>query len=195
MADTTLDRISRDFNTDARRYVASLLAMGANRGQVVDKLREKFGVTVSRRSVTAWRNNDAELIALVDELEAIRRDLAPDDNRNPADLLPEPRDRAQDVEDVFALFDDCPAYAELCVRADHDPSFDVDPHALLVETPLEELEARSRELLGSWNFHVEVGGADSENVARIERAAAEGTLSESYDDYLKRRKAEKAEAA
>jgi hypothetical protein len=160
MADTTLDRISRDYNEDARRYVASLLAMGANRGQVVEKLRDRFGVTVSKRSVTSWRNNDAELIALVDELESIKRDLHPDDNRNPADLLPEPTDPAQASMDLFGLAVDVPAFGVLMYRADHDPDFDSDHvHRVLTAGHDDAAFAAACEvLIDGYDPHAAMGG-------------------------------------
>lgn len=175
MTESILDRLDRDPG-GARRYVASLLAMGATRGQVVEKLRTRFGVTVTTRSVTAWKNNDAELRKLVDELVAIKRELDPDDGRNPLDHLPEPTDPAEAVTDLFNLLDDHPAYAMVCERADHDESFDVDPIRVLLDgehdSP-EEFEARCTALVGDWNYHVEVGGADPADVERVERAMAE----------------------
>lgn len=126
MAATTLDKISHDHNTDARRYVASLIAMGATRGQVVEKLRERFGVTISKRSVTAWRNNDDALIAQVEELAAAKADLDPADPRNPADLLPEPVDPCEVADAIYALHDEHPAWSRLSHRAQHDPDMDDD---------------------------------------------------------------------
>jgi hypothetical protein len=176
MTESTLDRLDRDPG-GARRYVASLLAMGATRGQVVEKLRDKYGVTVTTRSVTKWKNSDSELMKLVDELVAIKRELDPDDSRNPLDHLPEPVDQAAAVEDLFGLLDDHPAFADLSARCNLDPDFPDDAaREVLLEDHADDeaFEAACRERLGDWSVHVALG-ADPADVERVERAMAERT--------------------
>lgn len=176
MSENLLDKLDRDPG-GCRRYVASLLAMGATRGQVVNKLRDKYGVTVTTRSVTAWKNNDTELQKLVDELVAIKRELDPADGRNPLDHLPEPADPAEAVTDLFNLLDAHPAFADLSARCDLDPDFPDDAaREVLLEDHADDeaFEAACREHLGDWNVHVALG-ADPADVERVVRAMAERT--------------------
>ena len=87
MTEPLLDRLDRDPG-GARRFVADLLGQGATNGQVAEAIASRFGVKApTPRSVTAWRNNDPELVAMLEELARIRANLAPDDTTNPADLL------------------------------------------------------------------------------------------------------------
>lgn len=113
MADNTLDRLDRDPG-GARRYVAQLFVVGgATREQVANKLRDKYGVSVTTRIITTWRNNDPELRGMMEELEAIKRDLSPGDETNPADLLRETVDPAEAVNDLLSACIRSPELAKL----------------------------------------------------------------------------------
>lgn len=86
MTEPLLDRLDRDPG-GARRFVADLLGQGATNAQVAEALASRFGASVTPRSITTWRNNDPELVAMLAELDRIRQNLSPDDDANPADLL------------------------------------------------------------------------------------------------------------
>lgn len=177
MTDNTLDRLDRDPG-GARKYVAALYAYGGTHEQVAQKLAEKFALpkVPSKRIVGKWRRTDAALIALIGELEDVRRDMNPD--ASPADVLaniPAPVDPAEAAADWFALLDTHPAFADLSLRAEHDGGFDVDPVQVLkdgADDTAEEFEARCAALVGDWNVHVALG-ADEADVARVERSMAE----------------------
>jgi hypothetical protein len=100
-----------------------LAALGATNAQIAKALHDKFNVKkLTTRIVSHWRNNDAKLIALVDELEAIKRDLSPDDDLG--DVLakiPAPVDPAVAVNDLFGVCIRFPAFADL-VKAGADPA-------------------------------------------------------------------------
>jgi hypothetical protein len=82
-------RIDRQHGGDVRACITNLIVTGgATREQVVAKLKERYGASVSVRSVRAWSNGaDQQLVALIRELEQIKASLADDDHRDPADLL------------------------------------------------------------------------------------------------------------
>jgi hypothetical protein len=127
MADNLLDKLDRDPG-GARKYVAALYSYGASHEQVAQKLAEKFGIRQPSKRITGeWRRNDAKLIALCDELEAIRVDMNPD--ASPADVLaaiPSPVDRGEAVIDFFVLLEQFPAFSALSVRCSNDPDFPDD---------------------------------------------------------------------
>jgi hypothetical protein len=127
MAETILDKLDRDPG-GARKYVAALYSYGATHEQVAQKIAEKFGIRQpSKRIVGEWRRNDAKLIALCDELEAIRRDMSPD--ASPADVLaniPAPVDRGEAAIDFFVLMEQFPSFNALSVRCSSDPDFPDD---------------------------------------------------------------------
>jgi hypothetical protein len=199
MADNLLDKLDADPG-GCRRYVAALYAYGASHEKVAQKLGERFGIRQpSKRIVGEWRRNDMKLVALVDELEVVKRDMAPD--ASPADVLsavPAPVDRAEVVSDFFALLDEFPALGELSRRAELDPDFPDDAAMqVLLDGPHDDLEAACRERLGDWSsadVHIALGAAPAD-IARVERAAAAGTLSEGYGDRTRRRRREAATAS
>lgn len=178
MADTILDKLDADPG-GARKYLAACYSYGASHEQAAEKLAEKFGLpkVPSKRILGEWRRNDAQLIALIDELESVRRDMNPD--ASPADVLaniPAPVDPAEAATDYFNLLDAHPAYAALANRCHLDDDFPDDVALQVLRDSAddtdEEFEARCAELVGDWNVHVALG-ADPADVARVERAMAE----------------------
>ncbi len=115
MTEPLLDRLDRDPG-GARRFVADLLGQGASNAQVADALGARFGETVTPRSVSTWRNNDPELVAMLEEIARIRRNLAPDDKTNPADLLKPAVNLAAVDRDLFDMCEAHPAWAALLRR-------------------------------------------------------------------------------
>lgn len=117
MAENTLDRLDREPG-GARQYVAQLFVVGgATREQVAAQLHKRFGVKVTTRSISKWKAEDAELRRLIDELEEVRRDLAPD--ASAADVLaniPAPVDRAQVCADLLTMTIKFPAFGRLMHR-------------------------------------------------------------------------------
>ncbi len=162
MADNLLDKLDRDPG-GARKYLAALYSYGASHEQAAQKLAEKFALhkVPSKRILGTWRRTDAKLVALVDELEAVRRDMNP--SASPADVLaniPAPVDRAQIDADVFTVMDECPSWALLHHRVELDADFDDDdaPLRVLLETDsAAELEAASAALVGDWDIHIAMG--------------------------------------
>ena len=114
----TLDRLDAEHGGDARSYVAQLFVVGgATREQVAQKLRERYGVEVTTRIITTWRNGDKKLIALMEELEAVKRELQPDDDLGDVlSKMPRPVDPAQSASDLFGMAIRFPAFAKLMSR-------------------------------------------------------------------------------
>jgi hypothetical protein len=165
MADNTLDRLSRENNEDVRRYLANLIgAAGANREQVVKKLRDRYGVTVTTRTVTNWQNNDPALVAMLRELEDIRHDLNPGEGLDA--LLPEAIDPADASGDLFDLAVKFPAFGKLIYREgkrdEDDPAEDDVLVVLAAEhDTAEDFAADCARRLGDYNPHVPTPGAGS----------------------------------
>lgn len=165
MAETILDRLDADPG-GARKYIAALYAYGGTHEQVAQKLAEKFGIRQpSKRIVGEWRRNDEKLIALIEELEEVRRDMNPD--ASPADVLanvPAPVDPAEASGELFDLTVKFPAFANLLARPD-DEEFDgaeAMRQVLAAEHDSDEaFEAACAALVGDWNPHVPTPGAGS----------------------------------
>jgi hypothetical protein len=112
MAESILDRLDRDPG-GARQYVATLTVIGgATRAQVADALARKYGINPpTGRSVTKWKSEDPELRALIEQMRAAKRDVAPGDD--PADLIPVQVDPAEAVSDLFGVAIQFPHFARL----------------------------------------------------------------------------------
>jgi|ERR1051326_459218 hypothetical protein len=176
--ESILDRLDREPG-GCRRWISQLVVVGgATRAQVAAKLQERYGVSVTTRSLTSWYANDEQLKALIEELEDVRRDMNPD--ASPADLLaavPEPIDRAEAVADLYAFLDEFPVYGELIHRAELDPDCDDDAAAqVLLEDHADDaaFEAACRERLGDWDIHIALG-AEPGYKERVERVMAESS--------------------
>lgn len=129
MAETILDKLDRDHGSatgpgGARRYVASLIVLGgATRAQVAAALAKRFGIQPpTSRSVTTWINQDAKLIAMLRELEEIKREAKGDVDISD---LPEPTDPAEASRILYDLCVACPPFGTLVSRDDADGEDDV----------------------------------------------------------------------
>lgn len=133
MSESVLDRLDRDPG-GARRWLAqAFVVAGASRAQVARQLRAKYGVTVTPRTLTNWRAKDSTLVELMVELEQVKRDLAPDDPTNPADLLRDAPDAAQNASDLFGLTIQFPPLAKLVHR--EAKRRETDPGLAFAQTP------------------------------------------------------------
>lgn len=126
MSENTLDRLDRDPG-GARQYVAQLAVLGATNAQIAKALHDKFNVKkLTTRIVSHWRNNDAKLIQLVNELEAVKRDLSPgDDLGGVLAKIPAPVDPAVAASDLFGVAIHCRPLAELLIAGAEDEIGDV----------------------------------------------------------------------
>jgi hypothetical protein len=115
MADGILDRLDRDPG-GAREYVATLLVVGgASRAEIAQAMARKYGIPApTGRSVTKWKNNDPELRALIEKMEAAKLDLKPGDD--PAALLRREANPAQAVSDLLGVCVTFPAFGLLLNR-------------------------------------------------------------------------------
>jgi hypothetical protein len=115
MAANTLDRIDATHGGESRRWIAQLFVVGeASREQVRQKLEERYGVSVTTRQITTWRNGDERLIALMDELEAAKRETTDDDTLA---KVPAPVNQTLVDQDFFSFANEFPAFAKLILRA------------------------------------------------------------------------------
>jgi len=117
MADSILDRLDREHGGGARQYIANLFVVGgATREQVAEKLAEKYSIPApTGRSISKWKNEDAELRELIRQMEAAKRDLAPGDD--PTALLPRREvSREAASERLFTFAVTSPAFAKLLKR-------------------------------------------------------------------------------
>jgi hypothetical protein len=129
MTESILDRLDREHGGGARQYVATLIVLGgASRAQVAEALARKYSIPEpTGRSVTAWKNGDSKLRAIIEAMQSAKRDLAPDDDLG--DVLakmPEPVDRGEAATDLFGVMEQFPAFNALSVRCFNDPDFPDD---------------------------------------------------------------------
>ncbi len=163
MTESTLDRLDRDPG-GARQYVATLIVVGgATRAQIAEALARKYSIPEpTSRSVTAWKNGDPELRAIVEAMEAAKRDLAP--GEDPTQLIPEPVDPAEASGDLFDLAIRIPSFGTLLYREgqrDDDQADDVLAVLAAGHATAAEFEADCIRRLGDYNPHVPTPGSGS----------------------------------